>query len=185
MYNDKGENYWIATEWGNEAFGHTGTRGMVKLTYNLLYRVLFMPEYDTERYPFPPPLELIMKLYKERLTMHESRMFELRHADLIFFASAKRAGRVIPAVYRYKDDTGVTVEEKKLICCIDPKIFARYSTQLRAFPKDRFNDIRPDFPYPFREDVMDTEVYRFIDDIIRQYAELLPKAFRESLQIAG
>lgn len=182
MFEEKGKNYWINTEWGNESFAHPGTRGMVQLAYNLVNQIIFIPEYDIAQHPFPPTLEMIAALENDPRTMHESRIYEFWHADVVFFGSETQKG-LIPVTYQYKTDHYGTIEVKKLVCCLDPKTFSRYTRQLRTSQDKLFREKKSDLPYLTREDVMHIEVYRFIDETIRKNCDLLPARFKRSLEI--
>jgi hypothetical protein len=183
MYRDKGKNYWISTEWGNYVFGRTGTRGMVHLSYNLINKIVFVPEYDIEKYAFPPTWEMISATEKDRLTMDESRIRAFWHADLIFFGTEKSHNRLLPVVYRYPGGLNGMIEEKKLVYCLDPATFEKYTEQLRSSQSRIFQTKKPGFPYPLREDVMDIEAYRFIDGVIREHFDRLPTKFKVSLEL--
>jgi hypothetical protein len=183
MYRDKGKNYWINTEWGNDAFGQTGTQGMIQLSYNLINKIAFVPEYDLEKYAFPPTWEMIEATNKEKLTMDESRIRTFWQADLIFFGTEKKNDQLIPVAYHYADEHGNIVEEKKLIYCLDPATFREYTEELRSSRDTTYRTKKSSFPYPTREDVMDIEVYRFIDSVLRENSDLLPGRFKESLEL--
>lgn len=182
MYRSEGKNYWINLEWGNHSFEHTGTRDMISLSFNQINKILFMPEYDTHKYPFPPPAETLNNPWRNRLTSAESRMLEFCRHQLIFIRSESRQGTLFQRG-TYDPNDRDTWRKDTLVQFISPETYNRFIRQLRNTQRLVSGKLTPSFPFPTREDVLDIEVYRYIDTFLHTHCDRLPSGFRESLAL--
>ncbi len=171
-------NYKLGYGFGNEYFDSKKTRGIIEYYVNG-YSVRFIPEYDENKYAFPPEKELLewmsynVNQYKD--TSHR-RMYSFYNADLVFYVKDQYDGKTI--VRKYADESGNLLHPQCLINCISKKVYDPIYQEVRT----KFPYLYPTLPiHVRRNDVLNSKIVEFLDKKFIELKSQLSIKFRNSI----
>ncbi|WP_262150908.1 hypothetical protein [Chryseobacterium foetidum] len=156
------------------------SKNMLKIRFNEMDGILFIPHYDTTKYSFPP-LNKEQKYVGSKIEDLgiKRRIYAFMEEPVIFFEDNERAGQYFNLDFEYDVehmDREFHVKYYNLIYCIDSET---YKWLYKALRKDFY-----EFPsgHSFnRENSIYNNALQFIEEKLIQLKEELPDKFRNKI----
>lgn len=179
MYNTINENYRISFTFGNYTSHQRYSKRVVMISVNEpAFVIMFIPHYDTNKFPFPPFQYNLEYVGEKYYTSDRRRILGFLEGNVIFFEHNEKAGQTFIMEYDY-DLGGEIIKSHKLIYCLDTDTYNSVIKDLQKnFLYDNPNNITGKWK---RSDVIFSKSMQFIDGKLREFKELLPESVKKSL----
>jgi len=170
-------NYKLSMAFGNRFGKGYYSKNMVLIGLYERDSIIFIPSYDTSKYPFPPlnkEMDYVGPKIEDRGTKRRIKAFT--EAPVIFFEDNERAGKHFKLEFEYDKEgfSGKIYHNKyfHIIFCVDSEMYKRLYQTLRKdffeYPSGhRFN----------RENSIHNEALQFIEEKLISFKNELPEEF--------
>lgn len=185
MYNTTGKNFRASFIFGNNTSHQRYSNRVVQIQINEpAFSIMFIPHYDTNKYPFPP-FEKNMEYTGEKYYRLDKRRIEgFYEGDIVFFEYSDKKDEYFTMEYEYKSHDNSTVKEHVLVYCLDTE---KYNSLIKDLRKNFLNtpdssklSINGSWKNEF---VMKSEAMVFVVNKINDLKEHLPYKVKKSLEI--
>ncbi|MDR3024201.1 hypothetical protein [Chryseobacterium sp.] len=171
-------NYKMVVMFGNNFGKGYYSKNMVLIRFYEKDSIIFIPSYDTNKYPFPPlneEMHYIGPKIEDRGTKRRINAFT--EAPVIFFEDNKRAGKHFKLEFEYDKEgfSGKIYHNKyfHIIFCVDSEMYKKLYQTLR---KDFYS--HPSGYRYNRENSIHNKALQFIEEKLMSFKNELPEEFK-------
>jgi hypothetical protein len=180
MQTTNSKNWRLGFVFGNN-LGKQYSKNMLKIRFYERDSIIFIPSYDTSKYPFPPlnkEMDYIGPKIEDRGT--KRRIHAFIEASIIFFEDNKRAEKNFTLDFEYDidnfDGSISHIKKRHIVYCVDSEIYKWLYQTLR---KDFYS--HPSGHLHNRENSIHNKALQFIEEKLILLKNELPDRIKDKI----
>jgi hypothetical protein len=185
MYKTNNKNYRAKFAFGNNTSYQRYSKRVVEIVINEpAFSIMFIPQYDTVKYPFPP-FQYNLEYVGEKYFKSDKRRIEgFLQGEIIFFEYPDKQEEIFKIEFDFKSSDDSILKDHKLVYCLDTETYDFLINDLRKnflyAPEDSKSTVNGGWKH---ECLMQAKSMQYIDRKIKALKLNLPNSVKKSLEM--
>jgi hypothetical protein len=185
MYKTINKNYRAKFAFGNYTSHQRYSKRVVEIVINEpAFSIMFIPQYNTGKYPFPP-FQYNLKYLGEKYFKSDKRRIEgFLQGEIIFFEYPEKKDEVHKIEFDIKSRDNSITKDHILIYCLDTATYDFLIKDLKKnfnyAPEPSKSTVNGAWKY---ECLMQAKSMQYVDKKIKELRSSLPKNVKKSLEM--